>query len=754
VLLLGVVGALAASLPAVAQEAALPAHPLESAAPDEPAPAPERLAPARTGELIVRTARRTDNAGLQQALARANGKALQSLGRGVSLVEVPAGQEQVVAEQLVADPAVVYAEPNYIRTATSHSPAEVGWGVRSTRAPALWTRPEGVTGSNVRVAVLDSGVDIAHPQLRSRVAAGFDAYGGRGRDNCGHGTAVAGVVAAEHDGEETVGVAPEATILPVRVLRYDRFYGACGGDDASIISGLQWAADPARGAADVINMSLSGPQRSRALGDAIRAATSRGVLVVAASGNSGDRTVNYPAAYPGVVSVGGLQLTAGGPRVWPQASFGKVDIAAPATRVPILLATAVKNQPSRIGTPCQSPTGWCSDGTSFAAPHVAGVAALLLEQHPELRAMTPAKRLRVLRQWLLGTAPRVAGRPGGSDLRTGHGRPDAVRAAEVSTNPGATLLTWRIGGRVLAPTSRMVGAPSSIPMAIVASTGTGAPLRGLPVAFRPPTSASLKTSSQVTNAQGVASTALRSSVGGRSARVTATLAGRTLAATAYILHRDDNVPGVRPPSTSFPGSLNVVTDVDDVYRFRLNAGETLRARATGIDRRREQVVLYLHRGTTRDVTDPFRAPLREDPGYAAPERLSVTVGRDGLRYLDVYGFGTYRLRWRILVPGVVRSLTAAPATFSPDGDGYRDQTRLAWRVARRGAVALQIRNSGGRVVRRVAFGVRPDGRQSYRWDGRTGGGRLVRDGTYRAVVRWDNGNGRVSTTSTRVTVNR
>lgn len=127
---------------------------------------------------------------------------------------------------------------------------------------------------------------------------------------------------------------------------------------------------------------------------------------------------------------------------------------------------------------------------------------------------------------------------------------------------------------------------------------------------------------------------------------------------------------------------------------------------------------------------------------------------DGVRYLDVYGFGTYRLKWWILVPGAVRSAAASPQVFSPDGDGYRDRTRLSWVLGRRGAVTLSIRNAAGTVVRRRAFGTQSAGAKQFLWNGRAGSGVPVRDGQYRAVLRWSNGRGRVWTTSTTVTVAR
>ena len=362
---------------------------------DRAAAAHRRPAPVglREGELIVKTVPGRA-AALQRVVGRVNGRAAAALGGGVSVVSVAPGEELAAAAALSSDPAVAYAEPNYVRTATSHVAAEVGWGVRFSRAAALWGRTPSITGAGIRVAVLDSGVDHTQSELRGRMAAGYDTYGASGRDDCGHGTAVAGVIAASHDGSDVVGVAPAATIVPVKVLKFDRYFG-CAGDDAAIVRGIRWAAGPGR--ADVVNLSLGAPHRSRALGDAIGYAASRGVLVVAASGNSGDRTVNYPAAYPQVLSVGGIRRAAGSVRWWPQSSFGAVDLVAPAQGVPVLRARGIDE--TMIGRACPGdPSRWCADGTSFAAPHVAGVAALLHHQHPELRNLSAGVRLRRLRQ--------------------------------------------------------------------------------------------------------------------------------------------------------------------------------------------------------------------------------------------------------------------------------------------------------------------------------------------------------------------
>lgn len=709
----------------------------------------------RAGQLLVQSAHGRGG-DLERALDRVDGRAAASLGGGLSLVSVPAGYERAAARRLAADPAVASAEPNYLRSADAHATAETGWGVRRTGAPTLWDRTTPLRGAGVRVAVLDSGVsrfvENGDEQFKFRLAKGISTVSTSRRDTCGHGTAVAGVVAAAHDGRHTAGVAPATTVVPVKVL--DLYEGlGCGGDDASIIEGINWVAgrDGVAPRADIINMSLSGPQRSSALRDAIRYATGKGILVVAASGNSGDRTVNYPAAYPEVISVGGLQRGGGSVAWWPPASFGSVDVVAAASNVPVLRADTAS---SPIGAPCSGGGGACASGTSFAAPHVAGVAALLLGQHgEELRAMTPTDRVRRLRQWVLATAPRVPGSSAGSDLKTGHGEVHAVAASDASIDPQRVLLSWRTAERVLAPTSKMV-TPASVRMTFVASTGPGEPLAGRAVTFTAPRTATLSRTSGTTDALGSVATVLESTASGRSASVTAEMGSRTLPVTNYVLHRDDNVPGIRLRPSAFSGSLDLTHDFDDVFRVFLRSGETLRARATQVERSGEAVMLFLHRGGTRDVANPFRAPLREDSGYDHPQRLSVTVSSDGVRYLDVYGYGSYRLSWRILSPDIVSAVAASPSSFSPNGDGYRDRTTVKYRLAKAGVVTLRIRNADGRTVRRIDLGRRSRGWRSTGWDGRANSGSLVPSGRYRVVVGWKDGKGRFSSAATNVTVNR
>lgn len=302
--------------------------------------------------------------------------------------DVPVAVAEQVADHLDARSDVTAAEPDYVRTAADAPPVSVNdpgfpqqvhlWdtsrpgGGFSTRAPAFWATTFGSPA--VRVAVLDTG-RTAHPDLSW--AAGRDVVDNDDNpddpgtalvgSNGFHGTHVAGIVAARANNAMGVaGVAPGVTIVPVRVLD-----GAGSAPDSRIAEGILWAAGyTVRGSTNptpvqVINMSLAGSGRcSTTLGNAITAARSRGVVVVAAAGNDNrDASTYAPASCAGVIAVGATD------QAGMKASFSNfgssVDISAPGVNVLSTLRTS-----SGYGY------GYMS-GTSMASPAIAGAAALL-----------------------------------------------------------------------------------------------------------------------------------------------------------------------------------------------------------------------------------------------------------------------------------------------------------------------------------------------------------------------------------------
>ena len=228
------------------------------------------------------------------------------------------------------------------------------------------------------IAILDSGVGPV-PQLGSRVGRGANLVEPRQAttDSSGHGTAVATVAAGDEGPAQ--GVAPIAPLIPVTILGRD--------GDASTSRVVKGIARAVALGARVINLSLAAPQRTarpaddRTLQNAIFAAVSRGVVVVAPSGNEGRSALDVPAAYAHVIAVGATDPTG------TRASFSNagtgLDLVAPGSAITTAAPSAVCSSGFQIVS-----------GTSFAAPAVSGAAALLLSAHPELDVSQVAAILR------------------------------------------------------------------------------------------------------------------------------------------------------------------------------------------------------------------------------------------------------------------------------------------------------------------------------------------------------------------------
>ena len=264
-------------------------------------------------------------------------------------------------------------------------------------APAAWQA--GTDCSGAVVAVLDSGVDASNPHLAGSVLPGWNVLtrSSNTTDTAGHGTKVAGVIAG-HDGLS--GICRGARILPVVVWSKD-----VKPTPASIAAGITWAADHG---ATVMNLSLAGAERNAVLRRAIAAAVAKNIVIVAAAGNSGSDTPEYPAAYPGVVAVSGTD-SAGSLASF--SSFGNwVGLAAPAVQV-LSTTTGGGIVPS--------------DGTSFAAPLVAAAAAVVRTRHPD---WTRAQVVRQLEQTAADAGPT------GLDPAFGYGILD-LGAAVGATSP-------------------------------------------------------------------------------------------------------------------------------------------------------------------------------------------------------------------------------------------------------------------------------------------------------------------------------
>ncbi|MCK4642170.1 peptidase S8 [bacterium] len=282
---------------------------------------------------------------------------------------------------------------------------------------------------SVIVAVVDTGIDLDHPDLAANLVTGRNLIladsGGNPYsptnpdDDHGHGTHCAGTVGAiANNNLGVVGVAPGVSIMPIKVLADDGY-----GYDSDIAEGVRWAAD---NGADVLSMSIGGGTGTTILAEAVDYAYGNGCVVIAATGNEGKSSIDYPSLYTNVIAVGASDYSDGRSSY---SNYGEgMDIVAPG------------------GDPVDGPADWnnwiastynngdyaWSSGTSMACPHVAGAAALLVSL-----GFTNPDQVK-----LLLTSTAVDSGDPGYDLETGHGRLDvfnALNVAVLETDPGVKV---------------------------------------------------------------------------------------------------------------------------------------------------------------------------------------------------------------------------------------------------------------------------------------------------------------------------
>ena len=314
---------------------------------------------------------------------------------------------EVVSRELATEASIRLVQPNF-RYVLQEQKAALTEGDPAQYANAKLRLPQAHTlahGANVTIAVIDSGIDVKHPELANAIADNFDALGSKEGPHV-HGTGIAGAIVSH---ARLMGSAPEARILAIRA------FGAApnGAESTSfvILKGLDYAA--AHGA-QVVNMSFAGP-KDALIERGIAATAAKGILMVAAAGNAGPKSPPlYPAANTNVIAV---TATDAQDRLFAASNRGS-HIAISAPGVDIFL-------------PAPDDKYQMTSGTSFSAAYVSGLAALMLERNPALK---PGE----VRAILLKTA-RDLGAPGRDDL-FGAGEADAFAAVSaVATAPAVPV---------------------------------------------------------------------------------------------------------------------------------------------------------------------------------------------------------------------------------------------------------------------------------------------------------------------------
>lgn len=318
------------------------------------------------------------------------------------------------------------------------------WNMDYLDIPLLHERD--LTGSGIVVAVIDTGVDARHPDLVGQTVDGYDAVtdtplpAGTATDPYGHGTHVAGIIAAHTgNGIAVASVAPGVKIMPLRVLNENG-----EGYDTDVVEAILWAVD---NDADVINLSLGGPETSAILEDAVMRATKAGIPVVASAGNSAaeDNEPSYPAVYPEAIAV--ASHGADGQRSRFSTTGAFVDISAPGSNI---LSTMPNNTTEALS------------GTSMSAPHVSAALAILLAQGLAVDRATGA----------LMASASDAGAPGRDD-EFGEGILNITKAWELAS-----------GNDLVEVTALSVSTPGQVRATVpfpVTITATGRNLAGTPV---------------------------------------------------------------------------------------------------------------------------------------------------------------------------------------------------------------------------------------------------------------------------------
>lgn len=334
---------------------------------------------------------------------------------------------------LAADPNIALIERNITFRITSGEfktasiPSEQnGWGFQAVQPTLMWN--SGYTGTGVKVAVIDSGI-YPHPELA--IAGGISTvdYTNSYTDDNGHGTHVAGIIAAKSNGSGTVGIAPGVQLYAVKTMDQNG-----EGTLQDVLEGIEWSI---QNHMDIINLSLGTDTHSELLKEMVDLANAQGIVVVGSAGNSqttedangnivpvplSTYTINYPAKYDSVIAVAAVDAT--NARGAFSSVGDEVEIAAPGVDI---LSTYVSS-----GAPAYA----LSSGTSQAAPHVSGMIALLKQKDP---GMTNVQLREEIKKYAMDLGPA------GRDIEYGYGMVTFDRSLDQT--PPANVTNLQVLGK-------------------------------------------------------------------------------------------------------------------------------------------------------------------------------------------------------------------------------------------------------------------------------------------------------------------
>ncbi len=354
----------------------------------------------------------------QRASALQSQQLMRVLLLALSLFLVDAISQSIIASGQAVEPIATPASNTLLFPNDPSYQDDTQYALDMINIESAWRYTHG--DPNMTVALLDTGIDFTHPELADHIHPDGYSFVGQSmaQDQNGHGTLAAGIIgAAIHNNLGTAGIASNVQILPIQVSSGSTRQGNAIDEMLSPTYGfaepIRYAASPARNGTRVMNINFATGVDDQAERAAIAEATQSGVLVVAAAGNTGQNRALFPAAYDCVLGVGAVDRNA------QRASFSTyglgVDVVAPGVAI--------------YGTDLMGPQGYSTDdytfgsGTSYAAPHATGVAALLFSARPDLSAWDVSE--------IMMRSAKDLG-PLGFDAEYGYGLLDAGAAMELA----------------------------------------------------------------------------------------------------------------------------------------------------------------------------------------------------------------------------------------------------------------------------------------------------------------------------------